>query len=67
MPQAVNSLRRFRNFTYEELCEALDYRFGAARTVVEDKRLLRTWKKGPTESYAHLAPDIRRLVRHVYQ
>ena len=56
----VNGLWRFQNFAYDELCEALDDRFRAARTVMEDKHLQR---KGPTGSYAHLAQNIRRLAR----
>ena len=55
----MQELRGFRHFTYQEICTALNYRFGAARTVAADKLALRSRKKEPEESYAHL--DITRI------
>ena len=68
----VQELRGFRHFSYVEICTAVKIctavndRFGAARPVVADKLALRSRKKEPEESYAHLAQDIRRLARRVY-
>ena len=49
------------------ICIAVNDRFGAARPVVADKLALRSQKKEPEESYAHLAQDMRRLARRVYR
>ena len=59
----MHGLRGFCNYCYEELCEVLDDRFGAAQTITKDKRLLGACQQDIPESYTHLAQDRRWLVR----
>ena len=52
---------------YPELCDALAERFGSSRSLAEDKRVFRMRKKQPGETYAHMAQDLARLARRIYQ
>ena len=62
----IHSLPGFRGFTIDQLCDKLADRFGANRTVAEDRMLLKMRKKQPNETYEHLAQDIARLANRVY-
>ena len=63
----VHSLPHFRSLTQEGILAALADRFGAARTLTEDKRLLRTRVKIQGETYEHLAQDLMRLSHRVFR
>ena len=53
--------------TQEEIILALEDRFSVARTIMGDKRLLRSRTKTREESYKHLAQDLMRLSHRVYR
>jgi hypothetical protein len=63
----IHSLQGFRRFNLDQLCDKLGSRFGAARTLSDDKRRLRSRKKRPDESYDSLCQDVMRLATRVYK
>ena len=63
----VHSLPHFRSLTQSGILDALADRFGAARTLTEDKRVLRTRVKLQGETYEHLAQDLMRLSHRVFR
>ena len=63
----VHSLPNFRSLNQEGIIGALADRFGAARTLTEDKRLLCTRVKLPNETYEHLAQVLMRLSHRIYR
>jgi hypothetical protein len=63
----ITGLSNSDSMSYMELLAALEDRFGPARTISEDKRMLRSRKKQPGETFEHLAHDIRALAKRVFR
>ena len=63
----IHGMCNFRDLDYQGLCDALSDRFGAIKSLAEDKRKFRLRKKQKDETYAHMAQDILRLARRIYK
>jgi hypothetical protein len=63
----VHSIEHFREKDYYELCDLLKEKFGAGRTVAEDKRKFRLRKRQKGETYSHVAQDLLRLAKRIYR
>jgi hypothetical protein len=55
------------NFSFQELCDLLESRFGAERRLTADKKALKQRVKQKGETYHALGDDVIRLARRVYK